>query len=191
MEHAGPGVRRPYGAVRRAAVDCREVALELQRLAYGPVAGRVGPGLFRRNGSTIEVGRRAFVYDGESVSSQILRIEFRDERISALEDDAGTAVAVAQFEPLLIGNIFPTHGEDRLILTPEQVPALLIDSLKAVEDRRFDTHLGIDARAMLRAALANAREGGISQGGSTLTMQLVRSSSSPTAKRTRARFARR
>ena len=102
-------------------------------------------------------------------------IQFRDERISALEDDAGTAVAVAQFEPLLIGNIFPTHGEDRLILTPEQVPTLLTESLKAVEDRRFDTHLGIDARAMLRAALANARAGGISQGGSTLTMQLVRS----------------
>ena len=47
--------------------------------------------------------------------------------------------------------------------------------MKAVEDRRFDTHLGIDARAMLRAAFANARAGEISQGGSTLTMQLVRS----------------
>ena len=50
-----------------------------------------------------------------------------------------------------------------MIVGPE-VPKLLTESLKAVEDRRFDTHLGIDARAMLRAALANVRSGEISQG---------------------------
>jgi penicillin-binding protein 1B len=152
-----------------------DLTVELQRLGYGPVSGGVGPGLFRRSGNAIDVGRRAFVYDGESVPEQIVHIEFRNERISALEDGAGNAVPLAQFEPLLIGNIFATHGEDRLILTPEQVPELLTEALKAVEDRRFDTHLGIDLRAMLRAALANARARGISQGGSTLTMQLVRS----------------
>ncbi len=92
-----------------------EVTLELQRLAYGPVAGRVAGRAY--SAATAAQSKWAGVplfYDGESVSSQILQIQFRDERISALEDDAGTAVAVAQFEPLLIGNIFPTHGEDRL-----------------------------------------------------------------------------
>jgi penicillin-binding protein 1B len=152
-----------------------ELVVELQRLGYGPVSGRVGPGLFRRDRNTIDVGRRPFVYDGHAEPEQTLRVEFRNERISALTDGARTTLAVAQLEPLLIGNIFAAHGEDRLILTPEEVPELLTESLKAVEDRRFDTHLGIDARAMLRAALANARAGGIEQGGSTLTMQLVRS----------------
>jgi penicillin-binding protein 1B len=152
-----------------------ELALELERLAYGPVSERIGPGLFRRNGNAIDLGRRAFVYDGQSVPDEVLHIEFASDRISALEDGAGNPVPIAQLEPLLIGNIFATHGEDRLILSPEQVPALLTESLKAVEDRRFDTHLGIDARAMLRAALANVRAGDIEQGGSTLTMQLVRS----------------
>jgi penicillin-binding protein 1B len=99
-----------------------ELALELQRLGYGPVAGRIGPGLFRRNGNALDVGRRAYVYDGENVPEQILHIEFRNERISALEDDARNAVPIAQFEPLLIGNIFAAHGEDRLILTPAEVP---------------------------------------------------------------------
>ena len=69
-------------------LSAADVTLELQRLGYGPVAGRVGPGLFRRNGSTIDVGRRAFVYDGESVPEQVLHIEFRNERIAALEDGA-------------------------------------------------------------------------------------------------------
>jgi penicillin-binding protein 1B len=152
-----------------------ELIVELQRLGYGPVSGRVGTGLFRRDRNAIDIGRRAFVYDSGREPEQILRVEFRNERISSLADGARNELAVAELEPLLIGNIFAAHGEDRLVLSPEEVPALLTESLKAVEDRRFDTHLGIDARAMLRAALANARAGGIEQGGSTLTMQLVRS----------------
>jgi penicillin-binding protein 1B len=152
-----------------------DLTRELQRLGYGPVAGRVAPGLFRRDGNAIDIGRRAFVYDGRAVPPQTLRVEFRNERISALTDGERSAVPIAQLEPLLIGNIFATHGEDRIVLAPEEVPSLLTESLKAVEDRRFDTHWGIDARAMVRAALANVRAGGIEQGGSTLTMQLVRS----------------
>ncbi len=158
---------------RQLAAD--ELVLELQRLGYGPVSGSVGPGLFRRGRNAIDVGTRAFVYDGRDEPERTLHIEFRDERISSLTDGARNALAVAQLEPLLLGNIFAAHGEDRLILAPDEVPVLLTESLKAVEDRRFDTHLGIDARAMLRAVLANARAGGIEQGGSTLTMQLVRS----------------
>jgi penicillin-binding protein 1B len=152
-----------------------ELAIELQRLGYGPVSGRVGTGLFRRGRNAIDIGRRAFVYEDRAEPEEVLRIEFRNERISSLEDGARNELAVAELEPLLIGNIFAAHGEDRLVLSPEEVPELLTESLKAVEDRRFDTHLGIDARAMLRAVLANARAGGIEQGGSTLTMQLVRS----------------
>ncbi len=49
-----------------------------------------------------------------------------------------------RLEPLLIGSIFPIHGEDRIVVTPEEVPALLPQALKAVEDRKFDTHHGID-----------------------------------------------
>jgi penicillin-binding protein 1B len=80
-----------------------------------------------------------------------------------------------RLEPLLIGSIFPTHGEDRIVVTPEQVPPLLPAALKAVEDRKFDTHHGVDPAAIARAVWANLRAGGIAQGGSTLTQQLVRS----------------
>ena len=49
-----------------------------------------------------------------------------------------------RLEPLLIGSIFPIHGEDRIVVTPEEVPPLLPAALKAVEDRKFDTHHGVD-----------------------------------------------
>ncbi|HEY5347117.1 MAG TPA: transglycosylase domain-containing protein, partial [Rhizomicrobium sp.] len=46
--------------------------------------------------------------------------------------------------------------------------------LKAYEDRRFDSHFGIDPAAMARAALQWAGAGHIVSGGSTLTMQVAR-----------------
>ena len=158
---------------RRLSAD--DLTRELRRLGYGPVSGRIGPGLFRRDGNTIEVHRRAFTYDGGAFPEQVLHIELGGGRIAALEDGDGSSLPIAELEPMLIGHLFPSHGEDRIILGPDEVPQLLTESLKAVEDRRFDRHWGIDARAMLRAAIANVRAGDITQGGSTLTMQLVRS----------------
>ncbi len=55
------------------------------------------------------------------------------------------------------------------------MPPLLPAALKAVEDRKFDTHHGVDPTAIARAVWANLQAGGIAQGGSTLTQQLVRS----------------
>ena len=49
-----------------------------------------------------------------------------------------------RLNPLLIGSLFPSHGEDRLIVAPGDIPPLLTDTLKAVEDRRYDSHFGID-----------------------------------------------
>ncbi len=87
--------------------------------------------------------------------------------ITGLVDSKGQEVPIARFEPLLIGSIFPTHGEDRIVLTPADVPPMLPAALKAVEDRKFDTHHGVDPTAIARAVWANLKAGGIAQGGST------------------------
>ena len=80
-----------------------------------------------------------------------------------------------RLDPLLIGSIFPIHGEDRIVVSPAQVPPLLPEALKAVEDRKFDTHHGVNPLAILRALFVNVRAGQVEQGGSTLTQQLVKS----------------
>jgi penicillin-binding protein 1A len=46
----------------------------------------------------------------------------------------------------------------------------------SIEDRRFYSHWGIDPRAIGRAMVANARAGGVRQGGSTITQQLAKTS---------------
>ena len=55
---------------------------------------------------------------------------------------------------------------------PKYVPAALI----AIEDRRFYRHWGIDPQGILRAMFRNAEKGEVSQGGSTLTQQLAKTS---------------
>jgi penicillin-binding protein 1B len=84
-------------------------------------------------------------------------------------------VPIFRLDPLLIGSIFPIHGEDRVVVTPDQVSPLLPAALKVVEDRKFDSHNGVDFGAIARAAWVNLRAGQIEQGGSTLTQQLVKS----------------
>jgi penicillin-binding protein 1A len=56
-----------------------------------------------------------------------------------------------------------------------QLPQILKEATVAIEDRRFYQHGGIDYEGIVRAAVKDVFGGGKSiQGGSTLTMQLVR-----------------
>ena len=48
------------------------------------------------------------------------------------------------------------------------------DAVVAIEDRRFWEHRGVDPEGLVRAALANWREGEVVQGGSTITQQYVK-----------------
>jgi penicillin-binding protein 1A len=53
-------------------------------------------------------------------------------------------------------------------------PDAVVNAVISVEDRRFYQHIGVDPIGILRAASANFDAGGIVEGGSTITQQLVR-----------------
>ena len=131
-------------------------AQELERLGYIPQTPVDRPGTFRRKGDSVDVYVREFRFSDERQPAQKLRVVFR-------------------LDPLLIGSIFPIHGEDRIIVSPAEVPPLLPEALKAVEDRKFESHHGVNPLAILRALFVNVRAGQVEQGGSTLTQQLVKS----------------
>ena len=50
----------------------------------------------------------------------------------------------------------------------------LKDATVAIEDKRFYQHTGVDFEGVIRAAIKNAETGETVQGGSTLTMQLIK-----------------
>jgi penicillin-binding protein 1A len=54
------------------------------------------------------------------------------------------------------------------------IPAFMKQAIVAVEDRRFYQHKGIDYPGILRAAAKDLTSQAVVQGGSTITMQLVR-----------------
>ena len=56
----------------------------------------------------------------------------------------------------------------------EEFPDHLIKAVLATEDRRFYEHFGIDFAGTFRAISANARAGGVVQGGSSITQQLAK-----------------
>lgn len=148
---------------------------ELKRLGYQQVNQPDRPGTYRRRGNRFDfLSRRAQFWD-ETREPQSLSLALQAGSITEMRDAAGTDVPVFRLDPLLIGSIFPIHGEDRVVLTPEDIPAVLPAALKVVEDRKFDSHFGIDTVAIMRAMWANLRAGRIVQGGSTLTQQLVKS----------------
>src|SRR5580698_3957444 len=73
------------------------------------------------------------------------------------------------------GKLIQSIGEQRRIpVRYEQLPKLLIEAFLATEDDRFFRHHGVDWQGILRAAMANLRAGHISQGASTITMQVSR-----------------
>jgi len=74
------------------------------------------------------------------------------------------------------GNVAATlfADQNRSPVPLSQVPQLLRDSILAVEDENFYSHQGVNLRATLRALLTNVQSGEVQQGGSTITMQLVK-----------------
>lgn len=146
----------------------------LERLKYGRAELLAHPGLYRRSGDRVDVWLRPAQFADGSRPAERLSITTANGKIQSLTDAHG-ALASVRLEPLRIGSLYPGSGEDRLILTPDEVPPLLPAALKAVEDRRFDTHHGVDWSAIGRALWIDVRSGQAEQGASTLTEQLVKS----------------
>ncbi|HEU4486240.1 MAG TPA: penicillin-binding protein 1B [Povalibacter sp.] len=155
--------------------DADALEQELRRLGYHRVDAPKDPGSYRRRGTRIDFVSRRFQFSDAVQESQLLTVTTGRNAIESISNASGADVPIFRLDPLLIGSIFPIHGEDRVVVTPDEVPPLLPAALKVVEDRKFDSHHGVNVSAILRAAWVNFRAGQIEQGGSTLTQQLVKS----------------
>ncbi len=73
-------------------------------------------------------------------------------------------------------------AENRVVIPLEQIPLHTQQAFLAAEDLRFYSHKGVDVVRLFGALAANIRQGGYAQGGSTITMQLIRQSHLSTQK---------
>src|SRR5215213_4723905 len=66
------------------------------------------------------------------------------------------------------------YDENRAPVAPDQIAEVMKQAIVAIEDARFYEHHGLDVQGTIRALLTNIVSGGVQEGGSTLTQQLVK-----------------
>lgn len=97
-------------------------------------------------------------------------------------DGCPTAADIRSFHPDEGGRVLDRDGQfishlavvRRLNVPLSAVPLPVREAFVATEDRRFYQHNGIDWHGLIRATFRNLRAGGVREGFSTITMQVVR-----------------
>lgn len=166
---------RPLEVYPGAAITPEMLTKEMAALGYRQVKNPKRAGQFQSSGGSVHLISRPFrFWDGDEAARE-LKVNFDGARIRSIVDPKSNgSVSLARLDPALIGSIYPSHGEDRILVRLDQVPQSLVSALLATEDRRFYDHWGVDPRSIARALMANLRAGGVAQGGSTITQQLVK-----------------
>lgn len=83
----------------------------------------------------------------------------------------GQSVVIRAADGTELVTVGPSFGR---WLRYDEIPPEMIEAMKAVEDRRFDWHPGVDPIGTARALRVRLETGRWSQGGSTITQQLAR-----------------
>ena len=116
------------------------------------------------------------------IASGILFKRIIDETPQITADDikpsAYTTTAYADDGKTEIGT-FVSAGSNREYTSLENIPKDLQNAFIAVEDSRFREHEGVDLKGIARAAVTGLTSGEFSQGGSTITQQLIKNSVFP------------
>ncbi|MGI8427044.1 MAG: transglycosylase domain-containing protein [Actinomycetota bacterium] len=84
----------------------------------------------------------------------------------------GRPTEVLATDGKVIGTLQAEHN--RKIVPFDQISPLLRKAVVATEDRNFYNHKGVSFKGTIRALFTNVREGGVAQGGSTITQQYAR-----------------
>jgi penicillin-binding protein 1A len=100
-----------------------------------------------------------------SVASDLPSLErfsqLKDAQSSQLLDDLGHPIGVLS-------------QQNRVILTPGQIPQLVKQAVISIEDKRFYSNSGIDVRGIARAFVQDVLHKGNVQGASTIEQQLIK-----------------
>lgn len=147
---------------------------ELEALGYRRERAVTGPGEVAVTGNQVELHTRGFQFFEGAEPAQLIRVRFSGTQVAGLSGPNNSELAVARLEPMTVGGVYPAHNEDRILISIDQVPPYLVETLVAVEDRDFFEHFGVSPKGIVRAMWVNTSAGRLVQGGSTLTQQLVK-----------------
>tara|TARA_Y100000590_G_scaffold175_1_gene207 strand:- start:2518 stop:4815 length:2298 start_codon:yes stop_codon:yes gene_type:complete len=143
---------------------------ELSMLSYLENKNPSKPGEYIYKKNSFKIFLRGY----EEQKSGLFEIFLKDGKVTKITNQLGIPVDIVKLEPIAIGGMYPSHMEDRILLSWPQVPSTLVDTILSVEDQDFFNHNGISLRSISRAFFTNIKAGDIEQGGSTITQQLAK-----------------
>ena len=130
---------------------------------------------YQRSSGLLDIYLHDFVYPTESFKGVPVRISLQGPVVARIENQAtGQEMFSLELEPELVTGLYDRIWQERRVVKLSEVPPLLIKAILAIEDERFYHHHGIDPVSIVRATWVNLRSGGVVQGGSTLTQQLMK-----------------
>ena len=87
--------------------------------------------------------------------------QLKDAQSSVLLDDLGHPIGVVS-------------QQNRVIVTPSQIPPIVKEAVISIEDKRFQSNSGIDIRGIARAFVQDVLHKGTVQGASTIEQQFIK-----------------
>lgn len=148
-----------------------KLVIYLKNIGYIVVNGQLTPHSYQLANNSLTLRR------GEP-GSLVVTIEYTDTTTTTINHitDIASGQELSSYElpGLLLGTISDTERSRRRPVEFEQIPKHLISAILATEDRHFFDHPGVDYRAVLRALKVNFQHGEVTQGGSTITQQLIK-----------------
>jgi penicillin-binding protein 1A len=87
--------------------------------------------------------------------------QLKDAKSSILLDDLGHPLGVVS-------------QQNRVIVTPSEIPAIVKEAVISIEDKRFRTNGGVDIRGIARAFIQDIAHKGNVQGASTIEQQFIK-----------------
>jgi penicillin-binding protein 1B len=152
-----------------------DLQASLERLGYRLVPALTNQGQYRLNAPHLDIALREFRYPYRHEPARTIRVTFGRHAVRDIRDlRAEQRIAAVDLDPQLVSEFFTPEREKRQLVKIADIPPHLIQAVIAIEDRRFYAHRGVDGIGILRAIYRNVRSGGVTEGGSTLTQQLVK-----------------
>ena len=151
-----------------------DLARELQALDYRAYNGELLPsGRYRAGNDFLAVRLRRRTTGHGLVPGQSLLVRFRRGAVADLRLD-GQPVERAELEASILATYYEEEAREKWPVLVGDLPEHVVQAVLAAEDASFYWHPGVSPTGIARALMVNLRRGQVTQGGSTLTQQLVK-----------------
>jgi penicillin-binding protein 1B len=167
------GIYAAPRTLRAGQTLSRDGLVELLRRAgyIESAASDAWSGSFKMDGNAIFISPR----HSTNASPTTVRVSFgKNGHISDLTGDMGVTLESYALEPEILTTDAAMKTGKRPQLSFRDIPPTLMRAILSIEDRRFFEHGGVDIWGVGRAIFRNAADDETSQGGSTITQQLVK-----------------